>query len=273
MALPDITVWPCEAIWQAVVPQLPGFSVEVVPEIDSTNAELMRRARAGQAEPVLLVAEHQTAGRGRLGRYWHSEEGRGAGGPACLTFSLGLSLAPQDWSGLSLAVGLSLAQSLHPDIRLKWPNDLWWRDRKLAGILIETVHVANVYADRRRYVVIGMGVNIQTPTPPGLSTEAVGLTELTSGMDAMQALAGSVPPLVDAILRFEQRGFAPFQAAFHARDALVQRVVTLSDGSQGLALGVDAQGALQVQTPLGLRSVTSAEVSVRPVPGPDDHHS
>ena len=68
----------------------------------------MRRARAGRTEPVLLVAEQQTAGRGRLGRGWHS----GAGDS--LTFSLGLPLAPADWSGLSLAVGVSLAESLHP---------------------------------------------------------------------------------------------------------------------------------------------------------------
>jgi BirA family biotin operon repressor/biotin-[acetyl-CoA-carboxylase] ligase len=86
---------------------LPGFTVEVLPEIDSTNTELMRRARTGQTEPVLLVAERQTAGRGRLGRPWASDVG------ASLTFSLGLPLAPTDWSGLSLAVGVALAESLH----------------------------------------------------------------------------------------------------------------------------------------------------------------
>ena len=59
--------WPAESIWEQVAPLLPGFTVEVLPEIDSTNTELMRRARAGQAQPILLAAEHQTAGRGRLG--------------------------------------------------------------------------------------------------------------------------------------------------------------------------------------------------------------
>ena len=101
--------WPAEAIWQAVAPQLPGFTIEVLPCIDSTNTELMRRARAGRCEPILLVAEQQTAGRGRLGREWHS--GTDA---ASLTFSLGLPLAPLDWSGLSLAVGVSVAESLQP---------------------------------------------------------------------------------------------------------------------------------------------------------------
>jgi BirA family biotin operon repressor/biotin-[acetyl-CoA-carboxylase] ligase len=112
--------WPLEAIWEAVAPGLPGFCLEVLPRIDSTNTELMRRARAGRLEPVLLVAEHQSAGRGRLGREWLSgQDTAGVTGSAqaplaSLTFSIGLPLAPNDWSGLSLAVGVSVAQSLHP---------------------------------------------------------------------------------------------------------------------------------------------------------------
>ena len=96
--------WPAEALWEAVVPLLPGFTVEVLRTIDSTNTELMRRARTGQCEPILLVAEQQTAGRGRLGRVWQSDAG------ASLMLSLGLPLAPKDWSGLSLAVGVSVAE-------------------------------------------------------------------------------------------------------------------------------------------------------------------
>ena len=89
--------WPAEAIWEAVSPQLPTFSVEVLPQIDSTNSELMRRARAGQLEPVLLVAERQSAGRGRLGRQWVSgDDAASAGALSSLTFSLGLPLAPAD---------------------------------------------------------------------------------------------------------------------------------------------------------------------------------
>ena len=82
-----------QALWEAVVPQLPGFTVEVLPQIDSTNTELMRRARAGRLEPTLLVAEEQTAGRGRLGRDWHSSAYEGTGVVPALTFSLGLPLA------------------------------------------------------------------------------------------------------------------------------------------------------------------------------------
>lgn len=255
--------WPSEDIWLAIEPRLPGFSVEVLPEIDSTNAELMRRLRSGVADPVLLIAEHQSAGRGRMSRQWHSSAVHGAAGPGSLTFSLGLTLAPKDWSGLSLAVGLSLAQSLHPDIGLKWPNDLWWQRRKLAGILIETANARAASAAGGRYVVIGIGLNIQRPQVSGLATEPAGLVECLPGIHAGQALAQLIGPLVDTLQTFEAQGFAPFQAAFNARDALSQLAVNLSDGMQGTALGVDRVGALQVQTAQGVQSVTSAEVSVR----------
>lgn len=256
--------WPAEAIWEAVAPLLPGFTVEVLASIDSTNEELMRRAQAGHSGPCLLVAQRQTAGRGRMGRVWQSDVRQG---PANLTFSLGLPLAPKDWSGLSLAVGLSLAQSLHPDILLKWPNDLWWRDRKLAGVLIETANLDKPGASR--FVVMGIGLNIHTPEGTGMTTAPVGLRELLPGVDASQALGRIVLPLVKAVALFEAQGFAPFQAAFNARDALAGQDVSLSDGSSGVAGGVDSTGALLLRTGQAVQRVISAEVSVRPVRAPD----
>lgn len=256
--------WDAETLWEQVQPLLPGFSVEVLPQIDSTNSELMRRARAGQLEPTLLIAEHQTAGRGRLGRQWLSE---GQGGHAVptvgaipLSFSLGLPLSPPDWSGLSLAVGVSLARSLHPDVRLKWPNDLWLRGRKLAGILIETASFAGV-----RFVVIGVGINVAPRSAQGLSTPPAWLQELVPAMDAPAALHRVFLPLVQTLHRFEGEGFAPFVAPFQALDALAGCEVRLSDGTCGSARGVDGSGALQVLTSLGLQKITSSEVSVRPL--------
>ena len=249
-----MTRWPAEAIWETVAPLLPGFTVEILPEIDSTNTELMRRARAGQTEPVLLVAESQTAGRGRLGRDWRSAPG------ASLTFSMSLPLALADWSGLSLAVGLSLATSLHPDIGLKWPNDLWWQERKLAGILIETAALGAA-----RQVVIGVGVNLAPPPDAdGLRTPAAGLQELLPAMDPGATLGRLVEPLVRTLKSFETSGFLPFVASYRERDVLQGREVVLSDGVQGVARGVDTDGALLVHTAAGLQRVTSSDVSVRP---------
>jgi BirA family biotin operon repressor/biotin-[acetyl-CoA-carboxylase] ligase len=263
--------WPAEAIWEAVAPDLPGFTVEVRPEIDSTNTELMRRARAGRFDPVLLVAERQTAGRGRLGRDWHSGASGQSESSACpsLTFSLGLPLAPRDWSGMSLAVGLSLVESLHPDLRLKWPNDVYFEGRKLAGILIETVGVAETPG--ARYAVVGVGINLHPRRAEGLNTPPAWLQELRPGLEAPEVLRQVVAPLIHTLKAFERSGFSPFQAPFNARDALAGLDVVLSDGMTGRAQGVDGGGALQVLSAQGLQKVTSAEVSVRraPLPLPD----
>ena len=248
--------WPAEAVWEAVAPLLPGFTVEVLPEVDSTNSELMRRARSGQAEPVLLVAERQTAGRGRLGRPWQSAAG------ASLTFSLGLPLAPVDWSGLSLAVGASLAENLHPAVRLKWPNDLWVEERKLGGILIETASFGE--GAGARYAVIGVGINIAPRPAEGLSTPPAALQDLLPGAGPEAVLARLALPLVRDVQGFEQAGFRAFQARFAARDVLRDRAVVLSDGTAGTAHGVGEDGSLLVHTAAGLQAIASSEVSVRP---------
>ena len=251
--------WPAEAIWEQVAPLLPGFTVEILPEIDSTNTELMRRARAGQPEPILLVAERQTAGRGRLGRDWLSDTDTGL---ATLTFSLGLPLQPADWSGLSLAVGLAVVHSLHPALRLKWPNDVWLQDRKLAGILIETTSIGDL-----RYAVIGIGINLLPRAADGLRTPPAALVEVLPGADAPSTLEAIMLPLVLAVQAFAVNGFAALRQPFHARDLLYGREVTCTDGTTGTARGVDASGALLVHTANGLQKISSAEVSVRPVPG------
>jgi BirA family biotin operon repressor/biotin-[acetyl-CoA-carboxylase] ligase len=254
-----------EAVWEGIGPDLPGFTVEGLPSIDSTNTELMRRARGGLIEPVLLVAEEQTAGRGRMGKGWHSRAGQS------LTFSLALPLAPADWSGLSLAVGVSLAQSLHPDVRLKWPNDLWLQQRKLGGILVET---ASSGQTQERLVVVGVGLNIARPEASAVAALAVpgtpaamapaGLAEVLVGITAGEVLERVAAPLVRDLRAFESQGFVAFTQRFAQRDALQGLAVQLSDGMRGTACGVDARGALQVMTDEGMREVTSAEVSVRP---------
>ena len=251
-----------ESAWLALAPQLPGLSVEVVAQIDSTNSELMRRARAGQLDPVLLVAERQLAGRGRMGRDWHSEPlVAGAHVLPSLTFSLGLVLPSVDLSGLSLAVGLSVVHSLHPQLRLKWPNDVWLEQRKLAGILIETASFGG-----QRYVVIGIGVNILPPPHTDLRTAPAALVELQPAATAASALQALVGPLVQMLQTFARQGFAASHAAYHARDALYGALVQCSGNIEGVARGVDVQGALLVHTAQGLQKISSSEVSVRVPP-------
>ena len=276
-ALPPWNDQAVQALTSSVRRLCPGACVEVVAQIDSTNSELMRRGPVRDNPPTLLVALSQTAGRGRMGRVWQSEAHAG------LTFSWGMHLAPADWSGLSLAVGLALAAALDPDgqwgLRLKWPNDLCWLSagsvRKLGGILIETqMGTANPETPARRWCVVGVGLNLRTPqiNTPGLAP--VGWSDITGepvphGPDILQACMAA---LVPALRAFELHGFAPLAERFAQRDALKGQTVTLSDGRVGTALGVDAQGALKVQTAQDLQAVHSAEVSVRPSNHQDATH-
>src|SRR3989344_6042091 len=167
-----------ERIWEACSPRWPTLSLDVLPEVGSTNTELMDRGRRGETWPTALVAASQTAGRGRRGRSWAAQPGD------TLTCSLGLPLqldeVPGGGSALSLAVGLSLAQSLDralparhasgqgpalPPIGLKWPNDLWLGARKLGGILIEATPAPGL-PEGRRWVVIGFGLNVRPGQAP-----------------------------------------------------------------------------------------------------------
>jgi len=296
--------WGAEALWEQLEPLLPGVSIEVVARLESTNTRLLDRARqhSGQrdapvtrpgqiddatgaadgmppspygrravdTQPCLLVAEHQTRGRGRLGRGWQSSAGRS------LTFSLSLPLAPRDWSGLSLGVGLAIADALDPPgdqpprIGLKWPNDLWLLDppgsptpgRKLGGILIETVAVGS-----RRMCVVGVGVNVMPmlePATEGLSSGFACLQELQPTASAPAALAAIAAPLVRLLQRFESEGFAPLVAEYARRDLLLgQRVSTSApEPLDGVAEGVDERGALRLRSG-ALHSLVSGEVSVR----------
>jgi BirA family biotin operon repressor/biotin-[acetyl-CoA-carboxylase] ligase len=286
--------WGAEALWSQLEPLLPGLSVEIVRSTASTNTALLERARASghhresdaidvaqvrrsvegaafgrraiDVQPCLLVAEHQSDGRGRQGRSWQSRAG------ASLTFSLSVPLAPADWSGLSLVVGMALAEALDPTsapkpqrIGLKWPNDLWLRDtdgvgvgRKLGGILIETVAVGP-----QRLAVIGIGLNVGAFETHDASSGFATLQEIDPGTSAPTVLARVALPLVQALKRFEAEGFGAFAEGYAARDLLRDRPVRTTQAIEGIAQGVSAQGALRVLTPAGLELITSGEVSVR----------
>ena len=234
--------------------------IEFVSSIDSTNSELMRRAAAGDYSTVCLVAKEQTAGRGRLGRAWLSDA-------HALTFSIGLPLSPLDWSGLSLAVGLCIAESLHPRIQIKWPNDLWVDSQKLAGILIETTAIKDAPVSER-YAVIGVGINLEAPaaatTQAALDAKAapIGLRELSPSATTESVLQAILLPLQDAIKHFEQHGWKPYAAGFAKRDALQGLSIKVSSGIAGQYLGIGDQGALMLQTVSGLQTIISHEVSV-----------
>lgn len=259
-----------------------ALDVRQVASIDSSNSELMRQGRAGNTAPQVLWAQAQTAGRGRMGRAWlgaeantnaKSSESEASG----LYFSVGLTLAPLDWSGLSLALGLAAAQALHSSVGVKWPNDLWLRQSesyaKLGGILIETAASPHTPEGAARWVVIGLGLNLRhTPKAADLRTPATDIASSLPAAATAALLADTgllcarlTAAMVQAALRFEQRGFASFAADYQARDVLYGLPIHTSAGASGLAQGVDAQGHYLIQQADGqLLRISSAEISLRP---------
>ncbi|MFN3791912.1 biotin--[acetyl-CoA-carboxylase] ligase [Massilia sp.] len=239
-----------------------GVRVEVVPETGSTNADLLARA-AQLAEPVLLVAEHQTAGRGRAGRSWLSSSENS------LTFSLAWKFegGPQMLSGLPLAVGVALGDALGRlgvQVQLKWPNDVLKDGDKLAGILIETQSAPG----GGTWAVIGVGLNLIMPDDVEalLGRSAAGAPWLAR-MDRDVLVAALLDALADALRLFAQQGFGAFSARWNLRHAWQGRtVVILDDGKllqEGLAAGVDDAGRLLLDTAEGRTTVLAGDVSLR----------
>ncbi len=265
--------WRGDALQRAVAPHCTGLEFQVLAQVDSSNTRLLdviRNSAEPRHEPLLLVAEHQSSGRGRQGRRWASQHG------ASLTFSLAWPLQAHDLSGLSLAVGVALADALDPHaggaprIVLKWPNDLWLLDaapssgqvdaapgRKLGGILIETLHRGT-----QRFAVIGIGLNIRPVAVDDPSSGMACLQEVDPGLDAPRALHRVAPPLVRALREFESAGFAAFAAGYRHRDLLFGREVRAGT-LDGVADGVAANGALRLRRPEGIQIIVSGEVSVR----------
>lgn len=239
------------------------FDVDSVAEIDSTSSELLRRAADGAPAGTTLVADRQTAGRGRRGRDWFANPGD------CLMFSLlwRFDGPAGRLSGLSLAVGVAVAVALEKlgvsDVGLKWPNDVLLAGGKVAGILVELA------SDRRgTQAVIGIGLNMRRPAVE-LPFPATGLSdELASLPDRHVVLAELLVALTDVFDRFAAGGFADLQIAWQGRHAwqgktvsvLVDDTVTVT----GPCLGADADGALLIATAHGTERFLSGDISLRP---------
>jgi BirA family biotin operon repressor/biotin-[acetyl-CoA-carboxylase] ligase len=234
--------------------------------IDTTMREAARRAAEGAPEGTLVSADEQTAGRGRFGRIWRSEPGVG------LYFSLVLRprVAPADSAALTLACGLGVARGVGDaagvvcDIR--WPNDVMLRDRKLAGILVEM----NAEGDRLRYVIAGVGINVNQETVPEELAETATSLRIETGCEYLR------DAVLDAVLRrmddyyrmFVERGPAPVIDAFTRASSYAKgkRVVIEGAGRplEGVTAGLDSRGQLLLRTTEGKIEPVVAG-SVRPV--------
>lgn len=239
-----------------------GVAVEVVPETGSTNADLLARA-ATLPGNVLLVAERQSAGRGRAGRSWLSSEG------GSLTFSLAwkFSLPLQALAGLPLAVGVALADTLAAlgvTVQLKWPNDLLKDGAKLAGVLIETQGAGGGAV----WAVIGVGLNLDLPDELEARIERPAASApWLARMDRNALVAALLDQLAASLRQFEQAGFSAFSARWNRLHAYQGCPVLILDGGavlhEGVAAGVDDGGALLLDCAGGRIAVNAGDVSLR----------
>jgi BirA family biotin operon repressor/biotin-[acetyl-CoA-carboxylase] ligase len=239
-------------------------TLEVVDEIDSTNAELQRRASAGAAGAIALFAEHQSAGRGRRGREWYSPPGANLYLSLLWRFERGLGAL----GGLSLAVAMALAESLRVlglGAMIKWPNDVVVGQRKMAGILVD----AGGELHGPCHAVIGLGLNLALPTA---ATRAIDqpwtdlASELGSTPERNRTAALVLSRQIDGLLRFVREGLAPFLTGWQRYDALAGRIVDVIEGDRryaATACGVDAEGRLKVREDGSERVLASADVSIR----------
>lgn len=239
----------------------PTFSL--FDSIDSTNAAALRAVKSGSSGAVWL-AEQQTAGRGRRGKYWHSPES------ASIYFSMLWhfdEVAGLD--GLSLAVGVVVAELLDrigvTNVALKWPNDVLCEQRKLGGILLEM----QIRDDDRPSVVMGIGLNVAVPQAESRDIDQP-WTDVSSQLlncpSRNQIVADLAFNLCTMLPEFEGGGFPAFKTRWDRFDYLSGQDVDLimQDSTRsGMALGVADDGALLVSIDGQTHSVYGGEVSVR----------
>ncbi|MEY3201731.1 MAG: hypothetical protein RIR70_1281 [Pseudomonadota bacterium] len=244
-------------------PDADKVDLDVLHTCESTNTALL----ASPAQPgrlAVLATEIQTAGRGRRGRSWHAFAG------GSLIFSVRWARGPQAASpaGLSLAAGVAIAEVLESfgcaGLALKWPNDILIDQRKAGGILVEITG-----SPAAQSVVIGVGLNTQLPAR---AVDDIVMADVFSAMQKPPTrdllLARLIAALHAMLPRFDQHGFAVFEAAWSARHAHAGKRVTLQgEGAmrEGRVIGVDHEGALWLDTPQGKARVLSGDVSLREI--------
>lgn len=240
-------------------------SLSVLPSLDSTNRYLFDQAKLATGKTQIVFAEQQTAGRGRRGRVWISPFAGQVTFSIVKTFSCGAS----QLNGLSLLLGLAIVRVLTalgvPDLRLKWPNDVYYQQKKLAGVLLE------VFTDGLGlcHVVMGMGINFHLPAAQRTQIDqaCLDLRQIGATHIGRNQLASALLQQIFAdFVVFAEQGLAPFLAQWQDYDLLWQKPIRVSTWQQeynAVAVGLDEQGGLLIDRDGVQQSLYSGEVSLR----------
>ncbi len=237
-------------------------NLEVLLSVDSTNRYLLQQAAAGASGGTVVLAEHQTAGRGRRGRRWESPFGRNI----YLSLLWEFDVAVSRLAGLSLAMAIGVVRALEKSgvegLGLKWPNDVWWQNRKLAGILLEMRgEVSGPWQ-----VAIGIGLNANMPAAVIDSSWVDVQTIQGTGVDR-DVLSGLLLAELFAILdQFQSEGLTPLLPEWRTRDVSRNRAIALHFPDRvlhGVARGVNGEGALLLEADGIVKPWHAGEVSLR----------
>lgn len=243
--------------------QIADNSVTVLPVIDSTNQYLLDRLNELKSGDS-CVAEYQQAGRGRRGRKWFSPFGANL----YLSMYWRLEQGPAAAIGLSLVIGIVLAEVLQSlgaeDVRVKWPNDLYLKDRKLAGILVELTGKTGDAAQ----IVMGAGINLvmRNVQADEINQGWINLQEAGIAIDRNVLAVQVINELRHSLKIFEQEGLAPFLPRWEKLDNFVHRPVKLIIGDKeiyGTSRGINEQGALLLEQEGVIKPWVGGEISLR----------
>jgi BirA family biotin operon repressor/biotin-[acetyl-CoA-carboxylase] ligase len=248
--------------------------LQVLPEIDSTNRYLLDQPPPSPGSFHVVLADYQTAGRGRMGKVWRAPRSSSI----CLSIAYAFRSPPRALPTLSLAVGVAIIdvlRELHvPRVALKWPNDILVGEAKLGGILIEARGVANA----NLLTVIGLGLNVdlagatEKELAPDRSGPIIDLKHCAEELPERETVAAVlIDAVCHALNRFDDQGFAAFRDRWNNCDWLRGRHTTVETPSgriTGAADGVDEDGALLLMTGDGLRRVRSGSIVMSALTGP-----
>ncbi len=263
LALP-INLLSLEAIQTKLSPSCQSLEIEIFAQCESTNSYLMAQARQKKHTAKVCLAEYQSAGRGRRGRQWVSPFGQNIILSILWHFETGTSAM----AGLSLAIGVAVVRALNnqgiQNIGLKWPNDIYWQDKKLGGILVEIQGETNGPCN----VVIGLGLNGYLPKKAAADVKQawVDLKQITGEIPDRNDLAAALlNSIVSILLEFEQTDLLTYLAEWRNYDCMLNRNVTVLLHQQtltGIVKGIDDNGLLLLQNHEGsLQSFSSGEIS------------
>ena len=254
---------PMQLLNQELLQSLVTAPLELIPVIDSTNQHLLDRINVLESGSVCL-AEYQSKGRGRRGREWVSPFGCNL----YLSMYWRLEAGMAGAMGLSLVVGVAIVEALEKlgiaGIKLKWPNDLYHHDKKLAGILVEMSGQAGSAA----HLVIGMGMNLAMPSnTQGITQPWACLSDVAEqAVDRNQLAATLINTLQDALTDYEMTGMHGFVERWNRVDNYLGREIRLIMGNReviGVSRGINEQGAVLIETSNGLETYIGGEISLR----------